>query len=164
MSSSPTPQKLGAEPYLCANLGTGTWDEAQRWVEYCNHADGTEMARMRQRNGREKPWGVKYWGLGNEMDGPWQMGHRDAEDYGKFALEAAKMMKWTDPSIHLIAAGLVQLRRRLDRLEPHRAAIPQEPHRLHLTAHVCRQSGATTTTSSCPHPWTSTIARASPRA
>jgi len=98
-------EMLGTEPYLCANLGTGTWDEAQRWVEYCNRADGTEMARLRQRNGRQKPWGVKYWGLGNEMDGPWQMGHRDAEDYGKYALEAAKMMKWTDPTIHLIAAG-----------------------------------------------------------
>jgi alpha-N-arabinofuranosidase len=48
---------------------------------------------------------VKYWGLGNEMDGPWQMGHRTAEDYGKFALEAAKLMKWTDPNIKLIAAG-----------------------------------------------------------
>jgi len=97
--------KLGAEPYLCVNLGTGTWDEAQHWVEYCNHAEGTEMARLRQQNGRQQPWGVKYWGLGNEMDGPWQMGHRDADDYGKYALEAAKLMKWTDPSIHLIAAG-----------------------------------------------------------
>ena len=48
---------------------------------------------------------MKYWGLGNEMDGPWQMGHRSAEDYGKFALEAAKLMKWTDPNIKLIAAG-----------------------------------------------------------
>ena len=54
---------------------------------------------------RAIPWKVKYWGLGNEMDGPWQMGHRSAEDYGKFALEAAKLMKWTDPSIKLIAAG-----------------------------------------------------------
>jgi alpha-L-arabinofuranosidase len=97
--------KLGAEPYLCVNLGTGSWDEAQRWVEYCNHASGTEMATLRKRNGREKPWGVKYWGLGNEMDGPWQMGHRDADDYGKYALEAAKLMKWTDPGIRLIAAG-----------------------------------------------------------
>ena len=48
---------------------------------------------------------MTYWGLGNEMDGPWQMGHRSAEDYGKFALEAAKLMKWTDPNIKLIAAG-----------------------------------------------------------
>lgn len=95
----------GCEPYLCANLGTGTWTEAQQWVEYCNLEEGTAMTDLRRKNGHAKPWGVKYWGLGNEMDGPWQMGHRSAEDYGKFALEAAKLMKWTDPTIKLIAAG-----------------------------------------------------------
>jgi alpha-N-arabinofuranosidase len=96
---------IKTEPYLCANLGTGTWDEAQQWVEYCNFAGDTAVTELRRKNGRDKPWGVKYWGLGNEMDGPWQMGHRSADDYGKFALEAAKMMKWTDPSIKLVAAG-----------------------------------------------------------
>jgi alpha-N-arabinofuranosidase len=96
---------LKTEPYLCANLGTGSWDEAQQWVEYCNYPGETATTRLREKNGRQQPWSVKYWGLGNEMDGPWQMGHRSAEDYGKFALEAAKLMKWTDPSIKLIAAG-----------------------------------------------------------
>ncbi len=95
----------GCEPYLCTNLGTGSWTEAQQWVEYCNLEEGTAMTELRRKNGHAKPWGVKYWGLGNEMDGPWQMGHRSAEDYGKFALEAAKLMKWTDPSIKLVAAG-----------------------------------------------------------
>ncbi len=98
-------EKLAIEPYLCANFGTGTWLEAQQWVEYCNLDEDTAMTRLRKKNGREKPWGVKYWGLGNEMDGPWQMGHRSADDYGKFALEGAKLMKWTDPSIKLVAAG-----------------------------------------------------------
>ena len=98
-------EMLGTEPYICANLGTGTWTDAQQWVEYCNSAEDTGMTRLRKQNGRAQPWKVKYWGLGNEMDGPWQMGHRSAEDYGKFALEAAKLMKWTDPSIKLIAAG-----------------------------------------------------------
>ena len=98
-------EKLGTEPYICANLGTGTWTEAQQWVEYCNSAEDTAMTRLRKQNGRAEPWKVKYWGLGNEMDGPWQMGHRSAEDYGKFALEAAKLMKWTDPNVKLIAAG-----------------------------------------------------------
>lgn len=98
-------EMLGIEPYICANLGTGTWVEAQQWVEYCNFAEGTAMTRLRQKNGRQRPWKVQYWGLGNEMDGPWQMGHRSAEDYGKFALEAAKLMKWTDPNVRLIAAG-----------------------------------------------------------
>jgi alpha-N-arabinofuranosidase len=92
-------------PYICANLGTGSWVDAQQWVEYCNSSEDTAMTRLRKQNGRADPWKVQYWGLGNEMDGPWQMGHRSAEDYGKFALEAAKLMKWTDPNIKLIAAG-----------------------------------------------------------
>jgi alpha-L-arabinofuranosidase len=94
-----------AEPYICCNLGTGTWTDAQQWVEYANSKEDTAMTRLRKQNGRAEPWKVTYWGLGNEMDGPWQMGHRSAEDYGKFALEAAKLMKWTDPSIKLVAAG-----------------------------------------------------------
>ncbi|MEO8596987.1 MAG: alpha-L-arabinofuranosidase C-terminal domain-containing protein [Candidatus Solibacter sp.] len=98
-------ESIKTEPYICTNLGTGTWTDAQQWVEYCNSAEDTEMTRLRRQNGRRDPWKVKYWGLGNEMDGPWQMGHRSADDYGKFALEAAKLMKWTDPSIKLIAAG-----------------------------------------------------------
>jgi len=98
-------EMLGTEPYICVNLGTGTWDEAQQWVEYVNSAEDTAMTRLRKQHGRQEPWKVTYWGLGNEMDGPWQMGHRSAEDYGKFALEAAKLMKWTDPKIKLIAAG-----------------------------------------------------------
>jgi alpha-N-arabinofuranosidase len=98
-------EMLGAEPYICANLGTGTWQEAQQWVEYCNSSRDTATTRLRKQNGRQEPWKVTYWGLGNEIDGPWQMGHRSAEDYGKFALEAAKLMKWTDPNVKLIAAG-----------------------------------------------------------
>jgi alpha-N-arabinofuranosidase len=98
-------EMLHTEPYICTNLGTGTWVEAQQWVEYCTSSADTAMTRLRRQNGRAEPWKVIYWGLGNEMDGPWQMGHRSAEDYGKFALEAAKLMKWTDPNIKLIAAG-----------------------------------------------------------
>jgi alpha-L-arabinofuranosidase len=98
-------EMMGTEPYICANFGTGTWVEAQQWVEYCNSSEDTAMTRLRKQNGRGAPWKVKYWGLGNEMDGPWQMGHRSAEDYGKFALEGAKLMKWTDPDVKLIAAG-----------------------------------------------------------
>ena len=98
-------EMLGTEPYICANLGTGAWEEAQQWVEYVNSPQDTAMTRLRKENGRRDPWKVTYWGLGNEMDGPWQMGHKSAEDYGKFALEAAKLMKWTDPNIKLIAAG-----------------------------------------------------------
>lgn len=98
-------EMMKTEPYICVNLGTGSWTDAQQWVEYVNSSADTEMTRLRKKNGRSEPWKVKYWGLGNEMDGPWQMGHRTAEDYGKFALEAAKLMRWTDPGIKLVAAG-----------------------------------------------------------
>ena len=86
----------GVEPYICINAGTGTLDEARDWVEYVNGKD-THFASLRAKNGHPEPYGVKYWGLGNEIDGDWQIGHKNAEDYGKFALEAAKMMKWADP-------------------------------------------------------------------
>ena len=95
----------GFEPYICINAGLGSINEAREWVEYCNEARDTYWARQRRKNGRDKPWGVKYWGLGNEIDGPWQLGHKNAEDYNKFALEAAKAMKRTDGSIRLIASG-----------------------------------------------------------
>jgi alpha-N-arabinofuranosidase len=96
---------VGVEPYICVNLGTGTWDEARNWVEYCNANPGLYFSDLRSKNGHPEPYHVKYWGLGNEIDGPWQMGHRNAEDYCKFALEAAKLMKWSDDSIRLIASG-----------------------------------------------------------
>ena len=80
-------------------------DEARNWVEYCNVEKGTYWSDLRRRNGYEKPHKVKYWALGNEMDGQWQMGHKNAEDYGKFALETAKLMKWIDRDIKLVVAG-----------------------------------------------------------
>lgn len=98
-------RKVNTEPYFCVNLGTGTMDEARNWVEYCNVEKGTYYSDLRIKNGHTEPFKVKYWGLGNEMDGFWQMGHKNAEDYGKFALETAKLMKWIDKDIHLVAAG-----------------------------------------------------------
>lgn len=96
---------IGAEPYLCANMGTGTLDEAQAWVEYCNGTGNTYWANLRRKNGHEEPYGVKYWGLGNEMYGNWQIGALNAEDYTKRAIEFAKVMKWTDPTIQLVSCG-----------------------------------------------------------
>ena len=98
-------RRAATEPYFCVNLGTGTMDEARNWVEYCNGEKGTYWSDLRRRNGYEKPHKVKYWALGNEMDGQWQMGHKNAEDYGKFALETAKLMKWIDRDIKLVVAG-----------------------------------------------------------
>jgi len=96
----------GAEPYICVNLGTGSLDEAKNWVEYCNNKTGLYYSDLRAKNGHPEPYKVKYWGLGNEIDGWWQMGHKNAEDYSKFALETAKIMKWSDDSIKLIASGV----------------------------------------------------------
>jgi alpha-N-arabinofuranosidase len=98
-------EKLGVEPYICINAGLGTIEDARNWVEYCNESRETYWAQQRRRNGRKEPWKVRYWGLGNEIDGPWQLGHKNADDYTKFALEAAKAMKRVDESIKLIASG-----------------------------------------------------------
>ncbi len=98
-------EKLKVEPYLCINAGLGTVEEARQWVEYTNESANTYWAQQRRKNGRDKPWNVKIWGLGNEIDGPWQLGHKNAEDYAKFALEAAKAMRRADESIQLIASG-----------------------------------------------------------
>jgi alpha-L-arabinofuranosidase len=99
-------ERIGAQPYIPVNLGTGSLDDARNWVEYCNSDTGTYYANLRASNGRVAPYNVKYWGLGNEMDGWWQMGAKNAEDYGKFALQAAKLMKWVDPSIKLTLCGM----------------------------------------------------------
>ncbi|MCX6598827.1 MAG: alpha-N-arabinofuranosidase, partial [Acidobacteria bacterium] len=79
-------ERLGVEPYICINAGLGTIADARDWVEYTNGNANTYWANQRRKNGREKPYGVKYWGLGNELDGPWQLGHKNADDYTKFAL------------------------------------------------------------------------------
>lgn len=96
---------LGAEPIICVNMGTGTMDDARAWVEYCNGTKDTYWANLRRENGHEKPYNVKYWGLGNEVWGKWQIGHMSANDYVKKAIEFAKVMRWTDPSIELIGCG-----------------------------------------------------------
>jgi len=100
---------LDTEPYLCANLGSGTMDEAAAWVEYCNRADGTSYAKLRAEHGFARPHEVTYWGLGNEMYGDWQIGHRNAQDYAKLAREYGKMMKGVDPSIKLVLCGAQNL-------------------------------------------------------
>jgi alpha-N-arabinofuranosidase len=87
------------------NMGTGTPREAGNLVEYCNYPKGTYWSDLRRKNGHEDPYGIKVWCIGNEMDGPWQICHLDAADYGKKARETAKIMKWVDPSIELVACG-----------------------------------------------------------
>lgn len=98
-------QAIGADPYICVNLGLGTIGEARDWVEYTNGTQHTYWADQRRKNGHDAPYNVKYWGLGNEIDGPWQLGHKSADDYAKMALETAKAMRGIDPSIKLVASG-----------------------------------------------------------
>jgi alpha-N-arabinofuranosidase len=96
---------IEAAPMLAVNMGTGTIQSASDLVEYCNVSDGTSWSDLRARHGYRAPHNVRYWCVGNEMDGPWQIGHLDAVAYGKKALEAAKMMKWQDPTIKTILCG-----------------------------------------------------------
>ncbi len=98
-------RKMQWKPMITVNLGTGTPEEAANWVEYCNRPVGTKFSDLRGRNGSPEPYGVKLWGLGNEMDGPWQQGHVPAEQYAIRAQQAAKLMKDTDPSIELVVCG-----------------------------------------------------------
>ena len=93
------------EPMLAVNLGTRAGDAARNMVEYCNHPSGTTLSDLRRKHGWDKPHDVKFWCLGNEMDGPWQMEAKTATEYGRIAVEAAKMMRWIDPSIELAACG-----------------------------------------------------------
>jgi len=96
---------IGAENFICINAGLGTLDQARHWIEYCNYPKGTYYSDLRRKYGNEEPFNVKYWSLGNEIDGPWQMGQKNAEDYCKFALEAAKIMRWVDANAKFIADG-----------------------------------------------------------
>src|SRR5690606_3276095 len=98
-------RQANLEPMLAVNLGTRGPDGARRMVEYCNFPGGTELSDLRRKHGWDKPHGVKFWCLGNEMDGPWQMGAKTATEYGRIATEAAKMMRIVDPTIELAAVG-----------------------------------------------------------
>jgi alpha-N-arabinofuranosidase len=116
-------ERAGVEPYICINAGLGAVEDARQWVEYVNESRDTYWAQQRRKNGRDKPYGVKYWGLGNEIDGPWQLGHKNAEDYTKFALEAAKAMRRADSSIKLIASGSSNFRPGWDWIGWNRAVL-----------------------------------------
>lgn len=98
-------RRAGAEVNLAVNLGTGGIDTARSLVEYCNHPGGSMYSDMRIANGYRDPHKVKTWCLGNEMDGPWQLGHQTADEYGRLAAQTAIAMKWVDPSIELVACG-----------------------------------------------------------
>ena len=87
------------------NFGTGTAESAAALVEYCNVPGGSKWSDLRRQNGYEQPHNVKYWCMGNEMDGPWQIGHMQATEYGMKAADAARQMRVLDPTIKLVACG-----------------------------------------------------------
>ena len=98
-------RKSGTEVMYAVNLGTRGPEAARNVVEYANHRGGSALSDLRIKNGMKDPMGIKLWCLGNEMDGPWQMCHKTASEYGRTAHEAAKLMKWVDPSIECVVCG-----------------------------------------------------------
>lgn len=98
-------QLADIEPMFAVNMGTRGADAARNLVEYCNHPSGTYWSDLRREHGYEKPYNIKFWCIGNEMDGPWQICRNTATEYGRAAQETGKVMRWVDPDIELAACG-----------------------------------------------------------
>ena len=98
-------REIGADIMMAVNLGTRGVDDACNLLEYCNHPSGTLYSNLRISHGAVQPYNIKTWCLGNEMDGPWQVGHKTAEEYGRLAMETARAMRKIDDSIQLVASG-----------------------------------------------------------
>lgn len=98
-------RKTHIEPMFGVNLGTRGPDEARQYLEYCNHPGGSTLSELRRTHGYDEPHGIRLWCLGNEMDGPWQIGRKTADEYGRLALETAKLMRKLDPTIQLSVCG-----------------------------------------------------------
>ncbi len=98
-------EKAGTEMMLAVNLGSRGLDDARNFVEYVNHKGGSAWSHLRAKNGRKDPWNCRLWCLGNEMDGPWQVGHKSAAEYGHLANETAKALRGLDPTLELIVCG-----------------------------------------------------------
>lgn len=99
-------EKIGALPYLCTNAGTGSPEEMSDWVEYCNEPEKGRWAKLRIANGHKKPYGVKYWSIGNENYTGGEIGAKTAQEWGPFVRESAKMMRRVDPRIKILAAAV----------------------------------------------------------
>jgi alpha-L-arabinofuranosidase len=99
-------RKIDSEPYMAVNCGDGDMRDARDWLEYCNGIKDTALVKLRREHGYQKPHNIKYWSIGNEVDGPWQIGMKTPNEYARAYAEYAKVMKWTDPSIKLLAAAV----------------------------------------------------------
>jgi alpha-L-arabinofuranosidase len=98
-------RKTGTEPMMALNLGTRGVAEAIALQEYANHPGGTQLSDLRAAHGDEDPFGIRLWCLGNEVDGPWQTGHKTADEYGRLAAETARAMRQIDDGVELVACG-----------------------------------------------------------
>ncbi|MFD1149909.1 alpha-N-arabinofuranosidase [Saccharothrix hoggarensis] len=98
-------REAGVEPMYAVNLGTRGIQEAADVLEYCNHPGGTTLSERRRANGADEPFGIRLWCLGNEVDGPWQVGHKTAAEYGRLAAETARLMRMIDPDVELVVTG-----------------------------------------------------------
>ena len=96
---------VGSQIMMAVNLGTRGTEAALDLLEYCNHPGGSHLSDLRQQHGAKDPYGIKVWCLGNEMDGPWQTGHKTPQEYGRIALETGRAMKVLDPTIELVSCG-----------------------------------------------------------
>lgn len=110
-------RKIGCAPYICTNAGTGTAEEMSDWVEYCNLENEGKYAKWRIANGYEEPHRVKYWSIGNENYGFWEIGAKTAGEWGRLVKESAKMIKHVDPTTELTAAALTDLHWNMELLE-----------------------------------------------
>src|SRR5690554_2981524 len=95
----------GVEPMMAVNLGTRGVQEAVDLLEYCNVPGGTALSDLRRSHGHQDPYNIRMWCLGNEMDGPWQIGHKTADEYGRLAAETARAMRMVDKDLELVACG-----------------------------------------------------------
>lgn len=98
-------RNVGCEPMICINFGSGTPTEAANWVEYCNGAPNTTYGKMRAAGGHPEPYGIKYWDIGNETFGDWEIGHCSAEEYAEKYLEFYHAMKEKDPDLVFMTCG-----------------------------------------------------------
>ncbi|MGA1759813.1 MAG: alpha-N-arabinofuranosidase [Paracoccaceae bacterium] len=98
-------EQAGIDMMLAVNLGTRGIEEARNFVEYCNHPKGSYWSDLRREHGADQPYDVKMWCLGNEMDGPWQIGHMEAKEYGRLADETSKAIKAFNKNIETVVCG-----------------------------------------------------------
>ncbi|MFC1900095.1 alpha-N-arabinofuranosidase [Chloroflexota bacterium] len=99
-------RKLKTEPYMVVNCGDGDMREARDWVEYCNGTRDSALVKLRREHGYSEPHNVRYWGIGNEVDGHWQIGYKTPQEYARAFTEFGKAMKWVDPGIKLVASAI----------------------------------------------------------